>query len=56
MLHRPEDGGRLKRRRPYSPPAVVAADELRFETRLQCAGVKTSCAPPLETCNIAVTS
>jgi len=33
-------------RRPYSAPSVLHADELRFETELQCVSVKTApCTP-----------
>lgn len=28
-------------RRPYSPPSVLHADEIRFETQLACANTKT---------------
>jgi hypothetical protein len=33
-------------RRPYTPPTILNADELSFETRLQCISAKTTpCAP-----------
>ena len=61
MQHRSspsEDIGRAPRkRRPYARPSIVAAEELQFETRLQCLANKATaiCTAPL-TCNNQVPS
>ena len=36
----------LPARRPYAPPSILHADDLQFETELQCVSIKTQpCAP-----------
>ena len=42
----PDDPRPTPPRRPYSPPSILHADELRFETELVCVSIKSNpCTP-----------